>query len=66
MKRYILAGGSQNNEAKIFDNKTGGCVGAITLPKPVFTGGWNKACTAFAVAGADGQVRVFNMPKNAA
>jgi len=60
--RYIIAGGSQNNEAKIFDANTFGCVAAICTPKPVFTADFNAAASAFAIGGADGQVRVFKMP----
>lgn len=63
--RYILAGGSQNNEAKIFDAKSFACVGAISVPKPVFCGNFSNSGNSFAIGGADGQIRVFSMPKTA-
>jgi len=48
----------------VFNAKTMGIVGAITLPKPVFTADFDNKGSTFAVGSADGQVRVLNMPKN--
>ncbi|CAD7956116.1 unnamed protein product [Amoebophrya sp. A120] len=61
--RYIVAGGSQNNEAKVFDAKTYNCLGVVSTPKPVFTVDFNSKCNAFVIGSADGCVRVLNMPK---
>ncbi|CAD7941305.1 unnamed protein product [Amoebophrya sp. A25] len=61
--RYIIAGGSQNNEAKVFDAKSHQCLGVVSTPKPVFSLNFNAAATAFVVGSADGCVRVLNFPK---
>mmetsp|Transcript_15598 Transcript_15598/g.38625 ORF Transcript_15598/g.38625 Transcript_15598/m.38625 type:complete len:362 (+) Transcript_15598:91-1176(+) len=61
--RYIVAGGSQNNEAKVFDAKTQACLGVVSTPKPVFSVDFNSKTNAFVVGSADGCVRVLNMPK---
>ena len=61
-KEYIVAGGSQHNEAKVFDASSFACIGAIQTPKPVYSVDFNNLATAWAVGGADGMVRVLNMP----
>jgi len=62
----IVAGGSQENEAKVFDRTKGNkVVGAVmALNKPVFSVDFSCGMAQpemVAVGGADGQVRVFNV-----
>eukprot|EP00435_Cladocopium_sp_Y103_P062303 s191_g23.t3 len=59
----ILAGGSQENEAKFFLRQPGAApvpFGAlVSMPKPVFTVDWSIGGKYAAVGSADGQVRVL-------
>jgi len=61
----ILAGGSQENEAKFFVRQPGSKTAAfgalIQMPKPVFTVDWSASSKLAAVGGADGQVRVLEV-----
>lgn len=61
----ILAGGSQENEAKFFMRQPGAApvpFGAlVSMPKPVFTVDWSIGGKYAAVGSADGQVRVLEV-----
>jgi len=61
----ILAGGSQENEAKFFLRQPGAQpapFGAlVAMPKPVFTVDWSAGGKLAAVGSADGQVRVMEV-----
>jgi len=61
----ILAGGSQDNEAKLFDCSGGQAAtpfGAlINLRKPVFSLDWSPSSKMAAIGCADGQVRVLEV-----
>ncbi|CAK9024904.1 WD repeat-containing protein 5, partial [Durusdinium trenchii] len=61
----ILAGGSQENEAKFFLRQPGAMpvpFGAlVSMPKPVFTVDWSISSKMAAVGSSDGQVRVLEV-----
>eukprot|EP00933_Yihiella_yeosuensis_P047499 TRINITY_DN43334_c0_g1_i1.p1 TRINITY_DN43334_c0_g1~~TRINITY_DN43334_c0_g1_i1.p1 ORF type:complete len:354 (+),score=60.57 TRINITY_DN43334_c0_g1_i1:73-1134(+) len=61
----ILAGGSQENEAKFFIRTPGSPTTAfgalINMPKPVFTCDWSPSSRMAAIGGADGQIRVMEV-----
>lgn len=62
----IVAGGSQENAAKVFDRRNGNrVVGAVVgLQKPVFSVDFSNGCVSpdlVAIGGADGHVRVLSV-----
>jgi WD40 repeat protein len=60
----ILAGGSQENDAKIFERTSGRAAvfgGLLSLPKPVFSVDFANSSRAAAIGCADGQVRVIEI-----
>jgi WD40 repeat protein len=62
--QLIIAGGTQGNEAKIFDRSAGRAepVGVLTgLAKPVFGADFDQKASKAAVGGADGIVRVLSV-----
>lgn len=62
--QLIVAGGTQGNEAKIFNRSSGKAmpIGALTgLPKPAFGVDFDQRSSKAAIAGADGIVRVINI-----
>ncbi|CAM9158652.1 unnamed protein product, partial [Discosporangium mesarthrocarpum] len=61
--KYIAAGGSGANEAKIFDHKAGNqLVGTVTgLSRGVFTIDFSPADKAIAVAGGDASIRIIDI-----
>eukprot|EP00397_Hematodinium_sp_SG-2012_P039480 GEMP01043108.1.p1 GENE.GEMP01043108.1~~GEMP01043108.1.p1 ORF type:complete len:340 (+),score=59.31 GEMP01043108.1:121-1140(+) len=58
----IAAGGTQENEAKVFNRKTGEVVAAVQTPKPVFSVDLSYDCKSVAVGAADGCLRILNIP----
>lgn len=60
----IVAGGSQENEAKFYDRSSGKAVpfgGLVNLPKPVFSVDFSPNSRMAAVGCADGQIRVLEV-----
>lgn len=60
----VIAGGSQDNEAKIFDRSSGKAVAfgsLVSLPKPVFSVDVSPNSAMGAVGSADGTVRIIDI-----
>ncbi len=63
--RFIAAGGSGSNEAKVFDHENDDAlVGMIAgLPRGVFTLDWCPCRASLAVAGGDAAIRIFDIAR---
>ena len=61
--RFIAAGGSGSNEAKVFDHANDDAlVGMVAgLPRGVFTLDWCPSMPSLAVAGGDAPIRIFDI-----
>lgn len=60
----VIAGGSQENEAKLFDRSSGKAVAfgsLLSLPKPVFSVDMSPSSAMAAIGSADGTVRVVDV-----
>jgi len=63
--KFIAAGGSGANEARVFDcNNGNSCIGSITgLSRGIFTVDWSSCEDKFACAGGDASIRIVNVLK---
>jgi WD40 repeat protein len=61
--RYILAGGAYGNEAKLFDFSGKHFATITELTKEVQTCDFSNDDERFALGGADGYVRIYNISK---
>ena len=61
--KFIAAGGSGANEARVFDvQNNNACVGSITgLPRGIFTVDWSPTESKVAVAGGDATIRLIDV-----
>lgn len=61
--RFVAAGGSGSNEAKVFDtHNNNAVVGTVTgLPRGVFTVDFSPESQKIAIAGGDASIRVFDI-----
>lgn len=61
MSKYILTGGSNGNEVKLFDITSKHYATITGFSSEILCGSFNRDNTMIAVGGSDGYARVFNI-----